>query len=60
MLLRGGLRAAEEADVAGVVDIEGAGEGVVVSDMSFLASSFCILATISWYESISLPCPVER
>lgn len=45
MLLRGGLRAAEEADVAGVVDMEATGEGVDVSDISGFASSFSMLAS---------------
>lgn len=53
--MRGGLRAAEEADVAGVVDIEAAGEGVDVSDISGLRSSVCMLATVPWASSVLLP-----
>ena len=47
VLLRGGLRAAEEADVAGVVEMDSAGEGVDVSDISGFMSSFCMLATMA-------------
>lgn len=55
MLFRGGLRAAEEADVAGVVDKEAAGEGVDVSDISGFKSSICMLATMSWCDAILVP-----
>lgn len=43
VLFRGGLRAAEEADVAGVVDMDAAGEGVDDSDISGLLLFFCLL-----------------
>ena len=47
VLLRGGLRAAEEVDVAGVVDKEAAGEGVDISGDSALPSSFTMQSIIS-------------
>lgn len=53
MLLRGGLRAAAEADLAGVLDMEAVGEGVEVSDISSLMSSICILATLPSGSAIS-------
>ena len=52
VLLRGGLLAAEEADVAGVVDIEAVGEGVDVSDISGLKSSVCMLVAILLASSV--------
>lgn len=58
--MRGGLRAAEEADVAGVVDIEAVGEGVDVSDISSLKSSVCMLATVLWASSVLWPCRVRQ
>ncbi len=60
MLLRGGLRAADEADVAGVVDREAAGDGVDVSDMSWIASSLCMSATTNRRKSTVLPCRSEE
>lgn len=47
VLFRGGLRAAEEADVAGVVDTDAAGEGVDVSDISGFMSSDCMVAVMA-------------
>lgn len=51
VLLRGGLRDAEDVDVAGVVEFarEAAGEGVEVSDSSSMRSSACIFTMrLSW------------
>lgn len=56
--MRGGLRAAEEADVAGVVDMEAVGEGVDVSDISGLKSSICRVATVPCASSVLLPCRI--
>jgi hypothetical protein len=56
VLLRGGLRAAEEAEVAGVVDMDAAGEGVEVSDISSFKSSFCMPALMGWRNSAVQPC----
>jgi hypothetical protein len=54
VLLRGGLRAAAEADRAGVLDMDAVGEGVEVSDISSLISSICILATVPSGSAVSL------
>lgn len=53
VLLRGGLRAAEEADVVGVVDMDAVGEGVEISDISGPISSVRMLATVSSKGPIS-------
>lgn len=60
VLLRGGLLAAEEADVAGVVDIDAVGEGVDVSDISRLKSSICMLVAFPLASSVFLTCRVRH
>lgn len=55
MLLRGGRRAAEEVEVAGVADKDAAGEGVDVSDISALFSSFRFIVNESRADEILAP-----
>ena len=46
MLLRGGLRDADEVDVAGVAIREADGEGVEASDKSSFTSSACMALVV--------------